>query len=232
VFTRSAALYDPLYATFKDYSREAERLRELIAERAPEARTLLDVACGTGKHLELLRPHFEVVGLDLDPELLAIARERVPEVELHEEDMTDFDLGRRFDVVTCLFSSIGYVLTRERLHEAVAVMARHLEPGGVLFVEPWLRPDAWQEGHISMLVVDEPQRKIVRVSRPIRRGDVSVVEFDYLVGTPERVTHFVERHELGLFSDGDYRSAFEAAGLTVDYDAEGLMGRGLYMGAA
>jgi ubiquinone/menaquinone biosynthesis C-methylase UbiE len=44
VFSRSAALYDPLYATFKDYPAEVERLRALIGER----RTLLDVACGTG----------------------------------------------------------------------------------------------------------------------------------------------------------------------------------------
>jgi SAM-dependent methyltransferase len=232
VFTRSAALYDPLYATFKDYPREVERVRELIGERVPEARTLLDVACGTGKHLELLREHFDVAGLDLDPELLGIARQRLAGVELHEADMTDFDLGRRFDVVACLFSSIGYVVTRERLHEAVAAMARHLEPGGLLIVEPWLRPEVWQEDHISMLVVDEPKHKIVRISRPSRRGDVSVLEFDYLAGTPERIEHFVERHELGLFSDEDYRGAFEAAALTVEHDAEGLMGRGLYLGSS
>jgi ubiquinone/menaquinone biosynthesis C-methylase UbiE len=104
MFSRSADLYDALYATFKDYADEAARLRELIG---PDARTLLDVACGTGAHLELLREHYEVVGLDLDPELLAIARGRLPGVELVEGDMTGFDLGRRFDAVACLFSSIG-----------------------------------------------------------------------------------------------------------------------------
>jgi SAM-dependent methyltransferase len=228
MFRRSAALYDPLYATFKDYAAEVDRLRELIGKR----RTLLDVACGTGKHLELLREHYDVAGLDLDPELLAIARERLPGVELHEGDMTDFDLGRRFDVVTCLFSSIGYVVTVERLHEAITAMARHLERGGLLVVEPWLRPEVWEEDHVSMLVVDEPKRKIVRISRPGRHGNVSTVEFHYLVGTPREVEHFVERHELGLFTDEEYRDAFGAAGLGVDHDAEGLMGRGLYLGSA
>jgi SAM-dependent methyltransferase len=228
VFSRSASLYDPLYATFKDYAAEVERLRALIGER----RTLLDVACGTGKHLELLREHYDVAGLDLDPGLLAIARERLPGVELHEADMTDFDLGRRFDVVTCLFSSIGYVVTVERLHEAIAAMARHLEPGGLLVVEPWLMPDAWRDGTVSMLVVDEPERKLVRMSRSLRRDRVSVVEFHYLIATAEAGEHFVERHELGLFNDEEYRAAFAAAGLGVDHDPEGLMGRGLYVGAA
>jgi SAM-dependent methyltransferase len=228
VFSRSAALYDPLYATFKDYPAEVARLRELIGER----RTLLDVACGTGKHLELLRAHYDVVGLDLDPELLAIARERLPGVELHEGDMTDFDLGRRFDAVTCLFSSIGYVVTVERLHEAVGAMARHLDPGGLLIVEPWLLPDAWRDGTVSMLRVDEPERKLVRMSRSLRRDRVSIVEFHYLIVTAAAGEHFVERHELGLFSDEDYRAAFAAAGLGVEYDADGLMGRGLYVATA
>jgi SAM-dependent methyltransferase len=225
MFKRSADLYDPLYATFKDYPAEVERLRELIGDRA----TLLDVACGTGKHLELLREHYDVAGLDLDPGLLAIARERLPGVGLYEGDMTDFDLGRRFDVVTCLFSSIGYAATVERLNAAVAAMARHLEPDGLLIVEPWLLPDAWREGNVSMLVVDEPERKLVRTSRSLRRGAVSIVEFHYLITTAAAGEHFVERHELGLFSDEQYREAFAAAGLHVEYDAEGLMGRGLYL---
>ena len=227
MFSRSADLYDALYDTFKDYRAEAERVRALIG---PDARTVLDVACGTGRHLELLREHYDVVGLDIDPELLAIARSRVPGVELVEADMTNFDLGRRFDAVTCLFSSIGYARDEEHLRAAVAAMGRHVEPGGLLIVEPWLAPEAWRDGHVAMLVLDEPERKIVRMNRADRDGEVSVIDFHYLVGTPEHVEHFTERHHLGLFTDEQYRAAFAAAGLDVEHDAEGLMGRGLYLG--
>ena len=122
MFTDSAAIYDAVYS-FKDYAAESERLRTLIEENAPGATTLLDVACGTGKHLEQLRATYEVTGLDLDPDLLEIARVRLGDVELHVADMTDFALGRRFDVVTCLFSSIGYVGTVSRLERAIEAMA-------------------------------------------------------------------------------------------------------------
>ena len=103
-------------------------------------------------------------GLDLDPQLLAIARERLGDVELHEGDMTAFSLGRRFDVVTCLFSSIGYVGTVERLDDAIAAMAAHLNPGGVLIVEPWLTPEAWMADRPHLLSVDEPDLKIARMT--------------------------------------------------------------------
>jgi len=52
----------------------------------------------------------------------------------------------------------------------------------------------------------------------------------HLVATPNRVEHFVERLELGLFTHYEYLDAFRRAGLETSYDSEGLMGRGLYIG--
>jgi len=231
MFTRSADLYDAVYA-FKDYAQEAERVHELIEERRPGARTLLDVACGTGKHLEQLRRWYDVTGVDLDPNLLAVARERLPDVPLHENDMRSFDLGRRFDAVTCLFSSIGYASDEAGLRAAIAAMAAHLEPGGVLVVEPWLEPNDWIEGRPHVLVVDEPELKIARMNVSSREGRLAIMHFHYLVGTPEGVRHLEERHEAALFTDAEYRAAFAAAGLAVDRDEHGLIGRGLYLATA
>jgi len=230
VFSRSARLYDAVYASIRDYPREAAELDRLIQERRAGARTLLDVACGTGAHLEHLTG-YEVEGLDLDPEMLGVARERLPNVPLHEGDMADFDLGKRFDAVVCMFSSIGYVRTAERLRSAVASMARHLEPGGVLVVEPWLSPEVWVDRHVGAVFVDQPELKIARMNVGEREGDLSIFEFEYLVGTPNGLERFNERHELGLFTVEQYLEAFRAAGLEVDHDPEGPMGRGLYIGS-
>ena len=135
MFSRSARIYDAIYASIRDYPKEAAELDRLIQERRPGARTLLDVACGTAAHLEHLRG-YELEGLDLDREMLAVACERLPDVSFHEADMASFDLGNRFDAVVCMFSSIGYVKSEVRLRSAAAAFARHLEPGGVLVVEP------------------------------------------------------------------------------------------------
>jgi SAM-dependent methyltransferase len=228
MFSRSAAIYDAVYS-FKDYAAESERLHALIEERSPGAATLLDVACGTGKHLEQLRGWYEVSGLDLDPQLLELAKERLGDVELHEADMTAFALDRQFDVVTCLFSSIGYVGTVERLDDAIAAMAAHLEPGGVMIVEPWLTPDAWIADRPHLLSVDEPDLKIARMTISGRDGRLAIMSFEYLVGTPAGIETFSERHEAALFTDAEYRQAFAAAALSVDHDPNGLTGRGLYI---
>jgi len=62
------------------------------------------------------------------------------------------------------------------------------------------------------------------------RGHVSVLRFHYLIGTPEGVEHREETHELGLFTRDEILSSFAEAGFdSVDYDPEGLIGRGMYV---
>ena len=185
-------------------------------------------------HLAELAAQYRVEGLDLDGGLLAVAAKRLPDVPMHAGDMRDFDLGRRFDVVTCLFSSIGYVRTTDGLRSAAAAMARHVAPGGLLIVEPWMTPADFDPDYPSgVMVVERPGLAAVRMNDSRVDGRLSVMEFHYLVGRPGApVEHLVETHSLGLFTDDEYRAALEGAGLKVEHDPEGLMGRGLWIAAA
>jgi len=133
-------------------------------------------------------------------------------------------------VVTCLFSSIAYAKTVPGLDQAIATMAGHLVPGGVLLVSRFFSPEEWFPVHPHAVFVDEPDLKLARINVSGQEGTVAILDFHYLVGTPEGVEHFTERHELGLFTDEEYRHAFTAAGLKVAQDPEGIVGRGLYIG--
>lgn len=232
MFTKSAAFYDAIYAALgKDYAREGQRIHTLVHQSKVSGGTrLLDVACGTGNHLAVLRTWYDVEGLDLDPRMLAIARQRCPGIRFHRAEMSAFKLDHRFDIVTCLFSSIGYVQTVERLRRALATFARHTVPGGVVLVEPWIHPDQFKVGHLGAVFVDLPAFKLARINTSVRQGRQCILRFHYLVASRGRVTYFTEDHSLGLFTHADYTEAFRAAGLEVSHDAEGLIGRGLYIG--
>jgi SAM-dependent methyltransferase len=230
MFSKTAHYYDAIYS-WKDYVAETSAIIEIITGQGhSDGNRVLDVACGTGMHMQYLIEDFEVEGLDLDENLLALARQRVPGAAFHHGDMVDFDLGKRFDAVICLFSSIGYVKTKKRLHRAISCMANHLHSGGLLIVEPWFTPDNFYPGTVHAKFIDEPELKIARVNTSFVEGSISLFDMHYLIGTPDGTDHYVERHELGLFTVDEMRTAFESTGLEVTYQEDGLMGRGLYIG--
>ena len=231
MFLESPELYDAIYH-FKNYARECEILREIIGAAVPKARTILDVACGTGEHDKFLKEKYSIDGVDLNEEYLRAARIKNPGGKYTRADMTDFDLGRTYDVVTCLFSAIGYVQTVERMNRAIACMARHVKAGGVLIVEPWLTHENYKPGGTFIHAGEIGNDKVCRMSLSRQEEHLSVVLMHYLRTTADGIEHYSERLELGLFSREEMARAFESAGMEVRYNAEGLMGRGLYLGRA
>jgi ubiquinone/menaquinone biosynthesis C-methylase UbiE len=229
MYTRSARYYDALYH-FKNYEAEVGILHDLIQAEHPGAHTLLDVGCGSGRHVLALQRHYRVEGLDLNGELLVLAAGRCPDVPLHQADMVDFSLGRSFDVVTCLFSAIACVKGLADMRGAVASMARHLNPDGLLLIEPWFTPETYWTGTITSNYVTRPDLRIAWMYTSEREGSVSVLDIHYLVGTPQRVEHFTERHELQLFTPAQYLEALRDVGLVREFRADGFFGRGMYVG--
>jgi SAM-dependent methyltransferase len=161
--------------------------------------------------------------------MLELARQRCPDVPFHRADMADFDLGRRFDVVTSLFSSIGYVRTEERMRAAILCMRRHLNPGGVLLIEPWFTPEDYWTGTITANHAEQGDLKIAWMYTSEREGDLSVLDIHYLVGRPTGVRTFHERQELGLFTERQQLDALNDAGLEARHESDTPLGRGLYV---
>jgi SAM-dependent methyltransferase len=128
--------YDLIYAD-KPYEREARFIAEVLGRREG---TLLDLACGTGRHaVAFARLGFQVTGVDYGDELISRARRNAADageqIDFRLGDMRTVDLGRRFDAVTCLFDSIGYPLTDEGVIAALSTVRRHLEPEAAAAIE-------------------------------------------------------------------------------------------------
>jgi ubiquinone/menaquinone biosynthesis C-methylase UbiE len=231
MFTKSAQYYDLIYSSLKDYPGEAGKIASLIQKINSSALTILDVACGTAEHARLLNENYnyQVNGIDLNEDFLEVARRKLPKAKFETADMTNFRLGQQYDVVMCLFSSIGYVQSLENVRKTLGCFKNHLSPGGLIIVEPWLTPDAWKAGQIDIRTVELENLKICRMGLSNLEGTISKLRFEYLIGTTEEIRHEMEDHELGLFTVEEMVQCFEEAGLESSYDPEGIFGRGLYV---
>ncbi len=234
LYRELAPYYDRLYGG-KDYAAEAReilvRARGRLGHRS---RSLLDVACGTGRHLsEFRRSVPDLAGVDLSPEMLRVARRTLGRgVPLVRGDLRSFDLGRTFETVVCLFGAFGYLSTRRDRDRAMARMFAHLVPGGVAMVEGWILPDRWKGRHVSLLTYDGTEVRIARLSESRRQGERSIIEMRYLVGVPGRpVRTYLERHENRLLRPAEVLGSFRRAGFRADAVLTGRhRDRGLYIG--
>jgi SAM-dependent methyltransferase len=140
---RHAELYDIFYAD-KPYGEEAAFVAGcLAAGGVADGGTILELACGTGRHaFELEKRGYQVVATDYSPDMLARAArskvERGSAVRFLQQDMRHLDLpGEVFDAAVSLFDSIGYVETNAAILETLAGIHRHLRAGGLLVLEFW-----------------------------------------------------------------------------------------------
>jgi SAM-dependent methyltransferase len=231
-YDEASPFYDAIYEAMKDYAAETERLRQLLEQYAHRpVRDVLDMACGTGLHDQYLKDHYYVEGADLSLSQLAVARRRCPDLVFHRADMTDFDLGRDYDAVTCLFSAIGHVITEEKLRAAVQAMTAHVRPGGLVVIEPFIDPGDFRPGHISVEQGDDGDGRVVRVSHSERVGNVLRLTMHHFISAAGKVSVTEPlRFDVAMFTAEQLRDAMASAGLEVFHDPVGLMGRGLYVG--
>jgi ubiquinone/menaquinone biosynthesis C-methylase UbiE len=227
-----ANYYDRIYS-FKDYLDEAVRLQNLIIKYSESVgNSLLDVACGTGLHIKYLKDDFSCTGVDVSRAMLKIARKNVKGVTFKEGDMRTLRLGKQFDVIICLLSSIGYVRTAARLEKTIQNFSKHLKKGGLALIEPSHAKSAYVSGEPRITTYDGREVKIARVNWTNFRQATAVLNMHILIAERgKEPKYFVDKHELGLFGINSTLRIMKAGGLKSKYLQNGLMpGRELFVG--
>lgn len=229
MFTKSSELYDLIYST-KDYRSEAENLASILLSHNPHIKEILDAACGTAEHHRFLFDKFHLDGIDLNEDFIKIAQSKNPKGNYSIANITNFDLKKRYDAVVCLFSSIGYVRTVSKLQSAIDCFKSHLDENGILVIEPWISPSNWNPGQIHMQTYSSAEVKVCRMGHTSIEDQLSVLNFEYLVGKADGIYRFDERHELGLFDHDTMQNVFDQSELNCEFMKDGLTGRGLFIG--
>ena len=127
-YERWAPFYDAMRG---DQTAHIAYVRGLIEKHHPAAETLLELGCGTGSVLEQLQANYTVTGVDLSPQMLRIARTKVPHARLLRRDITTLELGETFDVVVCVADVVNHLRPFRAWKALFARAHDHLAPGGV-----------------------------------------------------------------------------------------------------
>jgi len=240
LFGERAELYDLIYTKI-DYVGNAARIAELLAaEGVADGARVLEAACGTGSYTAALASRYRMAGLDNAEAMVAVSRKKNPGVPHVVADMADFrvaDFGSEepFDALVCLFGSVGYLLTSDRVRAALRCFAAAVRPGGTVIVEPWLAPDVFRAGFAWLDTYSDDAIKVARASISSRlpgpEGDFSILEFEWVISRAGiGLDRFSERHELWLCPRDVMAAAFREAGLAARFLEEGLLpGRGLWI---
>ena len=232
IHNQLAKYYDKVYS-FKDYLDEAVRLQNLIIKYLESGgNTLLDVACGTGLHIKYLKDDFSCTGVDRSRSMLKIARKNAKGVTFKEADMKSLRLGKQFDVIICLLSSIGYIRTLSNLEKTIHNFASHLKKGGLALIEPSHAKTVYVSGQPRITTYDGKDAKISRVNVTKIRQTTAILNMHLLIAERGKdAKYFVDKHTLGLFGINNTLKIMKAADLKSKYLKNGLMpGRELFVG--
>lgn len=181
--------------------------------------SLLDLGCGGGKNIFTLKHHFQVTGLDISPDMLALCRELNPDVSTICADMRDFTVDEAFDVIY-IDDAISYINTKDDVRRVLKNCCKHLAEDGLMI----LTPDVFKEDFIqhetdvfqSIKHKLHPEVEVTYITNnydPDPEDDSYECTFVYLIRQKGRLTLDQELHVLGVFSLDTWLGWFAELGL-------------------
>ncbi len=231
MYNELAKYYDLLYS-WKDYKKESNEVLKVIKKfKRNNGKKLLDVACGSGKHLEYFQKIYRCTGTDINKGILNEAKKRLPKITFKVADMRRFNMHEKYDVVTCLFSSIGYVTDIKGLKNSIKNFSEHLNTGGVLLIEPWIEKKTWETRSNHMTTYNSEDIKIARLHVAERKGNLSIMNFHYLIADKDKIIYKIDKNVMLLLTHKELISLMRKNGLkTYKYTKGEFSGRALLVG--
>lgn len=237
VFGAYSRYYNLLYKD-KDYTGEAAYISALIRRHHPEARTVLDLGCGTGHHdLLLAQMGFDVTGVDRSDEMLAIADDGLASIN-HQASTPNFlngdirtvRLDTAFDAVISLFHVMSYQATNDDLAAAFATARAHLNPGGIFIFDCWYGPAVLTDRPtVREKHLEDESVSITRIAEPVMYANENLVDVNYRVMVTDKsngeVEELRESHVMRYLFRPELETYLNGAGLSLVESAEWMTGR-------
>lgn len=215
-FDTISQYYDLMYVISDDYKQDVDKIKDVFQKyNKSGGNQLLDIACGTGGHTAFLQNTFDVTGIDLSRAMLEVAKRKLSHISFIEADMFDFTLPIQFDLIVNLYGSVGYAKNYEQFLQGLKCVKTHLKKGGIFILTPWKTTETFKTGLYTDNKTDGEihycRMKSVNISDD---GKINV-NMHHLIGRNNHINHYYNTMCLSLFSEHQYRSGIEHAGLTL-----------------
>jgi SAM-dependent methyltransferase len=238
VFNSYARYYDLLYRD-KQYAEEASYIHQLIKKYGVDARTVLELGCGTGLHAcKLAEIGYTLHGVDRSATMLSAALERTSGMEEPTASRLSFSIGdirsislqEKFDAVISLFHVISYQISNDDLRMAVATAKHHLNDGGIFIFDCWYGPAVRaQRPAVRVKRFEDDQVQITRIAEPAMHDESHVVDVKYQVFIRDKndgnIEELCEMHRVRYLFDPEITSILDEQGMTCIDSFEWLTGK-------
>ncbi len=216
MYNNLAYLYDKIYS-YKDYAGEVKFVTSLVSKlNHNDQIKVIDLACGTGKHLnEYIKFGYQVTGLDLNDGMLEIAKKNNPGADFIKGDLSDLKLDYSYDLISCLFNSIQYITSINKLTKSLVEIYKHLNNKGVFVFDLGYARDNWKEGYSLISSYRDNNTQIAMMAQSRSEDEISKWEpiiFSKINGVLDMN---IDKHEIRLYSVKEMRKILIDIGFKV-----------------
>jgi SAM-dependent methyltransferase len=179
LYNQLSKYLDASYRRTKNYQHEVDFILRRVGNNRG---ILIDVACGSGGHAELLsKAGFEVYAVDLNDGMLRLVRKNLPKARVFKQDMRQLDVPVQADVLICLYNSINYNYSYDELTHTFQRFYDHLKPGGVLIFDTAFMKHTWKPGPFNVETITTPEFEVARVNKSYKKCSFGIVEIVFVI---------------------------------------------------
>lgn len=215
LYNELAKYYDSF--NFSDYKKQAEFVVNIIKEYMPDDRNvkILDLACGTGEHIKILKKNFQISGLDLNEGMIKVAKEKNPNIDIVRGDLNNLHITKnKYNIIYCFSSSIQYVLDPNNLVNVFKSIRQGLKDKGVFILDLAYCQEKWQEGYVGIKTVVKDNFQIAEIFKSKSVDNISYYNPIYLINENGENKFYIDDHKIYLYSINYVRSILKNSGFS------------------
>src|SRR5689334_7237117 len=181
LYNQLSKYIDASYRRTKNYQQEVDFILRRVGN-IPGRKVLIDVACGSGGHAELLsKAGFDVYAVDQSPAMLQLLKRNLPTAKVFNQNMQNLQVPVQADLLICMYNSINYNYSYTELSHTLKRFYDHLKPGGVVIFDTMFMTDTWKPGPFNVETITTPDFEVAHVNKSQKKRSFGIVDIVFVI---------------------------------------------------